>query len=211
MITLHALPTGNCHRVSIMLEELGAPYQVAMVDYAAGGLTAPEFLAINPVGQVPAISVAGGSDDGLALAEGAAILAWLARRSGQLLPATEAERIELDRWLAIVSGGMQAAVTTIFFARMIDAQAHTKIIDKLIGDIHRYLRVMETRLAAHPYLAGGTYTYVDILGFTIANKSLGAVGLTLADYPAIERWRAALAERPAIQRGIAALTPVPAT
>lgn len=206
MITLHALPSGNCQRVSIMLEELALPYQVTMLDFTAGDLASPAFLAINPIGQVPAISVEGGADDGLALAESAAILQWLARREGRFLP-TDAERIEADRWLAIVSGGLQSALTTIFFARMLDAEAHTRIIEKLVADARRYLRAMDARLAAVPYLAGDSYTYVDMIAFTIANRTLEVVGIVVADYPAIDRWRAGLAGRPAIQRGIEALAP----
>ncbi len=200
MITLYAAPTGNCQRVSIFLEELGEPYEVVAIDFSRGDLQSPAFLAVNPLGQAPAITDSHGPEGvPMHLAESSAILAYLARRAGRFSPEGSSERIAADYWVAALAG-LQGVQTALFVARWMDVDAHAKIIAKLIADSHRYLRVMDARLAVSPYLAGARYTYVDILGFSIAHRPNG---FTLDDYPAIEAWRALIAARPAVQRGLA--------
>lgn len=203
MIRFYTAPTGNCHRVSILLEEIGVPYEVVPMDFARGDFQSPDFLAINPVGQVPAIS----DDDGpggktLRLAESSAILAYLARKAGRFLPQGETEQIAAEYWVALI-GGLQGALTTIFFARRLDATSHAGIIDNLLADTNRYLRAIEARLQSSAYMAGERYTYVDMLMFSLAHRTLGVNGVTLDAYPAIEAWRAGIAARPAVQCGIA--------
>lgn len=204
MITLYTANTGNGHRVSIMLEEVGLPYEVARIDFAAGDHQGPALKAVNPMGQIPAIVDSEGPDGvRLCLSESSAILRYLARKTGKLLPATPRAEVEADRWTAITAGGLQAAPTTIFFSRMLGEDAHGPIIAKQYEIIDRYLALMEMRLSQSRYLASESYSYVDILGFSIANGTLRTFGVSLDPYPAIMAWRDAIAARPAVQRGLA--------
>lgn len=204
MITLYTANTGNGHRVSIMLEEVGLPYNVVRIDFAAGDHFGPELKAANPMGQIPAIIDTDGPDGArLCLGESSAILRYLARKTGKLLPSTPLAELEADRWTAIAAGGLQAAPTTIFFSRMLGEDAHGPIIAKQYETIDRYLALMEMRLSQSRYLADDFYCYVDILAFSIANGTLKAFGVSLDPYPAIAAWKDAIALRPAVQRGLA--------
>lgn len=198
MLTLYTAATGNGHRVSIMLEEVGLPYRVVTIDFARQDHRCDALLAANPMGQIPAIV----DTDGIALGESSAILRYLARRTGKLLPVGEAQEMEADRWTAVAAGGLQAAPTTIFFARQLGEEAHAPIIAQQFEVIGRYLAMMEMRLSASPFLAGPHYTYADILGFTLINGTLKTFGVAMDGYPAITAWRDVIAARPAVQRGL---------
>lgn len=203
MIRLFTADTGNGHRVSIMLEEAGLPYKVVPIDFAASEHRGEALLAANPMGQIPAIV----DDDGpagqtIALAESSAILRYLARKSGKLLPQGPLEEMEADRWTAIAAGGLQAVPTAIFFAGMLGEEQHKPYIDHQRAVAGRYLAVMDARLAQGAYLAGAHCTFADILGFTLANGSLPRFGISLDPYPAVKRWVSIIAERPAVQRGL---------
>lgn len=203
MITLYTAPTGNGHRVSIMLEEVGLPYQVVRIDFARLEHQGEALRAVNPMGQIPAIVDSDGPDgEPLMLGESSAILRYLARKTGKLLPAGARAEAEADRWTAIAAGGLQAAPTTIFFSRMLGEESHAGIIAKQYEVIGRYLALMEARLAASPFLAGDSYSYADILGFSIANGTLKTFGVPLDPFPALAAWKDGIAARPAVQRGL---------
>jgi GST-like protein len=156
------------------------------------------------MGQIPAIIDTDGPGGAtVALGESSAILRYLARKTGRLLPEGPLAEMEADRWTAITAGGLQAAPTTIFFARALGAERHEAIIAKQHEVIGRYLDAMEKHLAASVYLAGDHYCYADILGFTIANRTLPTFGISLDPYPAIRAWKDGIAARPAVQRGVA--------
>src|ERR1700756_2721956 len=90
-LQLYSLPTPNGVKVSIMLEEVGLPYEPHLVDFDTNDQASPEFRSLNPYGKIPAISARGGrGDDPLPLFESGAILIYLAEKSGQFLPRTPA-------------------------------------------------------------------------------------------------------------------------
>ena len=202
MITLYTAPTGNGYRVAIMLEELGLPYEPHTLDFMKGDFTSPEFLKVNPAGQIPAIVDEEGPDGmPYALAESLAILQYLADKSGKLRPETSMERAEAGRWSAIVAGGIQPEQFNLFMMNRMDPAGHAPMIERCTADLKRHLAMMNTRLETSDYLTGDRFTYVDVLAITNIVKSLPAVGMTLEGYPAIERWRDAVLARPGVQRG----------
>lgn len=204
MITLYTANTGNGHRVSIMLEEVGLPYRVVKIDFAKDEHRGEALKAVNPMGQIPAIIDEDGPDGTrITLSESAAILRYLARKSGRLLPTSGLAELEADRWTAICAGGLSAAPTTIFFSRSLGEENHAGIIAKQYEVIGRYLSVMDERLSSSPYLADDYLTYVDILGFSIVNGTLRKFDVDVAPYPAVAAWAEGMAARPAVQRGLA--------
>jgi GST-like protein len=202
MITLYTAPTGNGYRASIMLEEVGLAYDVRRLDFAGGDFQSEAFLKVNPCGQIPAITDSEGPDGApYSLAESMAILQYLAEKTGRLLPVTALERAEAARWAAIIASGIGAELFSIFMMRKFDAAGHAPMIEKASSDLARHLKVMQSRLAASTYLAGETFTYVDIAGITSIAQTMPALGLSLEAYPAIQRWRDAVLARPAVERG----------
>ena len=83
-IELYTCQTPNGHKASIMLEEVGLPYSVRLIDIEKGDQTKPDFLALNPNNKIPVIV---DRDAGRTVFESGAILHYLARRSGKLQPA----------------------------------------------------------------------------------------------------------------------------
>jgi glutathione S-transferase len=91
MLTVYGFsPSGNCHKVRLLLEQLGRPYRWVETDSARGATRTPEYLAKNPNGKVPILEL----DDGRVLAESNAILCWLADSA----PASERTFLPADHW-----------------------------------------------------------------------------------------------------------------
>src|ERR1700761_921093 len=87
VLQLYSLPTPNGVKVSIMLEEIGLPYEVHRIDFGQDDQHTPEFLSLNPNGKIPAILDPNGPGGApLALFESGAILHYLAEKTGKLLP-----------------------------------------------------------------------------------------------------------------------------
>ena len=94
-LQLYSLPTPNGVKVSIMLEEIGLPYEVHLVDFNKDDQKTPEFLSLNPNGKIPAIlDPDGPAGKPLGLFESGAILQYLAEKTAKLLPDDAARRYE---------------------------------------------------------------------------------------------------------------------
>ena len=92
-LQLYSLPTPNGVKVSILLEELGLPYEVHLVSFGTNDQFSPEFLSLNPNNKIPAIiDPDGPGGNPLGLCESGAILVYLAEKTGKLIPADAAKR-----------------------------------------------------------------------------------------------------------------------
>jgi len=99
-LQLYSLPTPNGVKVSIMLEEIGLPYEPHLVNFETNEQTSPEFLSLNPNNKIPAIiDPQGPGDKPMALFESGAILLYLADKTGKCIPTDAAERYECIQWL----------------------------------------------------------------------------------------------------------------
>jgi GST-like protein len=196
MIQLYTAPTPNGRKVSIALEELGAPYEVHAVDLKAGEQKEPAFLAINPNGRIPAIV-----DDGFAVFESGAILLYLAEKFGGLLPAAAQGRSIVVQWLMWQVGGLgpmhgQANVFYRYFPEKLPA-----VIARYQNETMRLFGVMDKRLAEVEFLAG-EYSIADIACWPWVMQHDWA-GLDISELTHLGRWLAAIGARPAVQRGAA--------
>ena len=204
MIDLYTCKTANGWRASIALEECGLPYMAHAVDLPRGDHKTDAFLAINPLGRVPALvddaAMGGGR---LALAETLAIALYASEKSGRLLPASGSEKALAWQWSAIVASGFSAAAAGIFFSRQLGAEDHAKIIAKYFADLQNYLGAMEGQLGRTAYLAGDTITFADVMAIPTIVRSLPAMNVDLAPFPAVRRWADLVGSRPAVIRGLA--------
>ena len=96
MITLYTTASPNGYKATIALEELGLPYRLHHVKIDDGDHRTPAFLALNPHGRIPVIT---DDETGVVLFESAAILLYLAEKSGRLLPTDFKARWEAIQWL----------------------------------------------------------------------------------------------------------------
>ena len=207
MIDLYSVPTANGQKVHIMLEECGLAYTPHLVKLMEGEHLKPEFLKINPVGRVPVIvDPDGPSGTAVTLYETAAILFYLAEKTGQFLPTDLGLRGEVVQWLSNVSGNIGPPFSYQFRASVIDKDMGEHALSVFIADAHRFLKAMDTSLEGKSYLVGETYTIADIQAYPVAATSAARLDGGLEPYPNIARWAKGIGDREAVKRGMAVLT-----
>ncbi|WP_068115512.1 glutathione S-transferase family protein [Tropicimonas marinistellae] len=199
MIDLYTWTTPNGRKVSIMLEELGEPYEVHPVDLSHGDQHSPEFLAIAPSGRIPAIR---DRDSGMTLMESGVILQWLAETRGRFLPAGR-ERWKALEWCYWQVGQLGPflgqAHQVLKYNRGRTAESEQKCREQ----VARVYATLDARLRGRSYIAGagtGEYSIADILTWPWVSRFEWHQA-DLADYPAVRDWYLRIADRPAVQAG----------
>lgn len=164
--------SGHCHRVELLLSILEIPYEPVDLDMANGAHKAADFLALNPLGQVPVID-----DDGVIIADSNAILIYLATKydDGTWYPRDPEGAAEVQRWLSVAAGqiafGPAAARLVTVFGAPLNAE-------ELIARASGILGLIDGVLAGKPYLAGEKPSIADISGYSyIAHAPEGNVSL----------------------------------
>jgi GSH-dependent disulfide-bond oxidoreductase len=204
-IQVWSWPTPNGHKVHIMLEECGLPYEVVPVDINAGDQFKPEFLAINPNHRIPAIvDPEGPGGERFALFESGAILIYLAEKTGMLIPSDPAAGYRCLQWLMWQMGGVGPMFGQYNHFAAYAPEKLPYAVERYANEVRRLHRVLGKRLSESEYLAGPDYSIADIATFAWVRNS-DRRGIDLADYPAVRRWHDAVAARPAVQRGVAVL------
>ena len=208
-LQLYSLPTPNGVKVSIMLEEIGLPYEPHTINIGQNETWTPEFLSLNPNGKIPAIlDPDGPGGKPLALFESGAILVYLAEKTGKLLPKDPAERYETLQWVFF----QMAAIGPIFgqlgfFHKFAGREYEDKRPrDRYANESKRLLGVLETRLAGRDWLMGSEYTIADIATLGWVRNLVGFYGAgELVEYDRLKRvpaWLERGLARPAVQRGL---------
>jgi GST-like protein len=198
VIDLYTWGTPNGRKVSIMLEEVGLPYDVHPIHIGQGDQFKPEFLAISPNNKIPAIV---DRDNGYSVFESGAILIYLAEKTGQLLSTDPKKRMDAIQWLMFQMGGVGPMIGQNHqFGRF----AKDKIpyaIERYVSETKRLYGVMDTQLGKEEYLAGD-YSIADIATFPwVARWEWHGLENGLHDWPNLVRWYDAIRARPAVQRG----------
>jgi GST-like protein len=208
-LQLYSLPTPNGVKVSIMLEEIGLPYEPQLVDFDTNDQASAEFRSLNPYGKIPAIiDPAGPGGEPLPLFESGAILVYLAEKSGQFLPRAPAARYETLQWLMFQVGAVGPMFGQVgFFHKFAGRDYEDKRPrDRYVAEAHRVLRVLEARLAARDWLLGDAYTIADMAVFPWVRNLVGFYGagdlVGMADFPHVNRVLATFIARPAVARGL---------
>ncbi|HPF27474.1 MAG TPA: glutathione S-transferase N-terminal domain-containing protein [Steroidobacteraceae bacterium] len=204
MIDLHTVATANGYKVSIMLEELALPYRVTSYDLVKGENFAPAFLALNPVGRLPAIVDHEVEFDGspLSVYGSLAILMYLAEKSGKLLPQSGAARAKIIEWLGIIASDVGPAYSGQFVFNVIAPEKQPWAINFYNKLCLRLLQPIEQQLSRSRYLAGEDYSIADIIAYPVAAVSARRFPGTLDAHPQMARWAAELETRPAVRRGM---------
>ena len=183
--------SGHAHRVELFLSLLGLPFELVDVDLAAGAHKRPDFLAMNPFGQVPVIQ-----DGDVTLADSNAILVYLARRYAadveQWLPSDPLAAAHVQRWLSVAAGLLAFGPA---YARVIQLFKSPASPDDAIARAHGLFKVMEQQLGQSAFLTGSTPTLADVANYSyVARAPEGNV--SLADYPQLRAWLARMEALP---------------
>ena len=204
-ITLYSWATPNGHKVHIMLEECGLPYEVVPINIGAGDQFKPDFLAISPNNKIPALVDPEGPDgEPISLFESGAILVYLAAKTGRFLPQGDRARYEVLQWLMFQMGGVGPMLGQAHHFRLYAPEKLPYAIDRYSNEAKRLYQVIDKRLAASPWLGGAEYSIADIATFPWL-RSWEKQGIVLEDYPHLKRWFDTIAARPAVQRGVQVL------
>jgi GST-like protein len=203
MIELYTWGTPNGRKVSIMLEEVGLPYNVHRIDISKDDQFKPEYVALNPYSKIPAIVDPDGPDgEPLKLFESGAILVYLAEKTGKLLPATPRRKYITLQWVMFQMGAVGP-----FFGQVHHFLRAAKVevpyaIERYIKEKDRIYGVLDRRLGEAPYLAGDEYTIADIATYPwVARYEWHKTDLSTL--PNVKRWFDTVGARPAVKRGMA--------
>lgn len=209
-LQLYSLPTPNGVKVSILLEELGLPYEAHLVSFETNDQMSPEFLALNPNNKIPAILDPNGPNGRpLALFESGAILIYLAEKTGQFIPRDAALRYETIQWLMWQMGGVGPMFGQLgFFHKFAGKDYEDKRPrDRYVAETRRLLAVLEQRLTGSAWIMGDDFTIADIAIFPWVRNLVGFYGagdlVGIQDYPQVRRALDAFVARPAVIRGLA--------
>ena len=208
-IQLYSLPTPNGVKVSIMLEEIGLPYEPHKVAFDANDQHSPEFLSLSPNNKIPAIlDPHGPQGQPLPLFESGAILIYQADKSGQLLAQEGALRYETIQWLMFQMGGIGPMFGQLgFFNKFAGKDYEDKRPrDRYVDESKRLLKVLDGRLEGRDWIMGERYTIADIATFPWVRNLIGfyeagdLVGIQ--NFPNVTRVLERFLARPAVIRGL---------
>lgn len=196
MIDLYTWNTPNGRKVSIMLEEVGAPYTVHPIDITQGAQHDPEFLKISPNNRIPAII---DHDTGIAMMESGAILLYLAEKTGMLMPAEQPARWKAIEWLMWQMGGIGPMLGQAHHFLRFNKGKSDYAEERYGAEAQRLYSVLDRRLADTEYLAGA-YSVADIATWPWISR-FEWQDIDMDAYPNVKRWYVAIAAHPAVQRG----------
>ncbi len=205
-IELYSWATPNGHKVHIMLEELGIPYNVHPINIGAGDQFDPEFLKISPNNKMPAIVDPDGPDgEPISLFESGAILIYLAEKHGKFLSKEPRSRYVTLQWLMWQMGGLGPMLGQAHHFRQYAPERIDYAYDRYTNESNRLYGVLDKRLSEARFLAGDDYSIADIAAWPWT-RFPERQGVEREDYPNFKRWFEEIAERPAVKRGVEVLT-----
>ena len=208
-LQLYSFATPNGVKASIALEELGLPYEAHAVRIGQNETWTPEYLSLNPNGKIPAIiDPDGPGGKPLALFESAAILLYLADKTGRLMPTDPAERYEAIQWLFFQMAAIGPMFGQVgFFHKFAGRDYEDKRpLQRYVAEAKRLLGVLEDRLAGRTWMMGDDYSMVDIslIGWVRNINGFYEAG-ELVEYDKLRHvpaWLERGLARPAVQRGL---------
>ena len=190
-LVFYTNPQSRGRVIRWMLEEVGAPYETKLVDYAV--MKSPDYLAINPMGKVPAISH---GDE--VVTETAAICAYLADafpEAGLIPPAGHRKRGAYYRWLFFAAGPVEAAVTNKALKVEVNEE-QSRFVG--YGNFDAAIDALELALKPGPYICGDQFTAADL--YVGSQIGYGMLFGSIEKRPLFEDYFARLQARPAAIR-----------
>ncbi len=206
MIDVYYWPTPNGKKVTIFLEEAGLEYKIVPLNIGRGDQFSESFLRLNPNHRMPAIvdhDPPGGGEP-IGLFESAAILLYLAEKTGKFWPQALRPKYEVVQWVVWQAANQGPKLgENGHFRRLGDEQGdQSYAVRRFTDEANRLYGVLNNRLYDRPYIAGDEYTIADIISFpwTVGWE---AQGQDINEFKYFKRWFQTVAARPAVQRGLA--------
>ena len=183
-------------RVLWALEEIGPPYEIVGMDHPKHDLDSPSYRALNPFGQIPVID-----DDGVVVSESGAILLYLARKSGKLMPHDLAGEAQVLRWSFTALTTIELPVLSLWFVNLSGGK-DSKPSEALHGWAEMRLKELDGWLTNRHFVATGDFTVADILMTHVLDA--GTDRKMLQPHRNLIAYRARCTERPAWKKAFEA-------
>ena len=209
-LQLYSRATPNGVKVSIMLEEIGLPYEAHKVSFGEDGTGSAAFKAIQPVGKIPAILDPNGPGGApLAVFESGAILLYLADKTGKLIGPAPARRQEAIQWVFWQNAGLGVMIGQFAYFFSGDGKdiADKRPLERFASEARRFLWVLEKQLEGRGWVAGD-YSIADVTMIGWVGNAFQRYGeeavavLELDRMPNLRGWLDRAMARPAVQRGL---------
>ncbi len=181
--------SGHSHRARLFLSLLGLPHELVHVDLAQAAHKTPEFLQLNSFGQVPVLD-----DDGVIITDSNAILVYLAKTSGKTawLPESPREAAAVQKWLSVAAGEIAYGPAAARLVTVFNAPFRA---EEVIARAHRILKLVDSALAGHDWIAAPTPTIADVALYSyVAQAPEGNVDLVA--YTHVTAWLKRVEELP---------------
>ena len=185
-------------RILWALEEMQLPFELVGMNHPAHDLNTDAYQQLSPFKQIPSID-----DDGLILSESAAILVYLAKKSGRLIPGDLAEEMQVARWCFAAMNSVEPPLLSLMVLDWTADGSCGKHREFLVGWVNRVLTNLERWLADHNFIATKDFTVADILMAHVLYSGIKDERL-IAPYPGVVSYRDRCLARPAWKRCIEA-------
>ncbi|MBW4478100.1 MAG: glutathione S-transferase N-terminal domain-containing protein [Tolypothrix brevis GSE-NOS-MK-07-07A] len=197
MIDLYTFTTPNGRKASVMLEEVGLPYNTHKIDITKNEQFTPEYIAINPNSKIPAII---DQDTEIKVFESGAILIYLAEKTGKFLPLDQKGRFQVLEWLMWQMAGLGPMSGQFNHFKRYAPEKIPYAIARYEKETLRLYSVLDKQLADKEFICGD-YSIADIATYPWISI-YESQGLTLDNHLNLKRWVETVQQRPAVQRGM---------
>ncbi|MBF0279947.1 MAG: glutathione S-transferase N-terminal domain-containing protein [SAR324 cluster bacterium] len=200
MIDLYFWPTPNGWKITIMLEELGLPYQLIPVNIGQGDQFKSEFLKISPNNRMPAIVDHDATGGPISVFESGAILMYLAEKTGKFMPSDLKNRYEVIQWVFWQVGNLGPMAGQLSHFVNYAPENNPYSLERYRNEYNRLFGVMERQLENQEFLVG-SYSIADMASFPwIVPYKRFEQGFD--DFPRLRLWFDTMKRRPAVKKGV---------
>ncbi|EPL6453364.1 MULTISPECIES: glutathione S-transferase family protein [Providencia] len=205
MLELYTDSSPNGFKVTIALEELNLAYHLNHIQISRGDHQQPAFLQLNPHGRIPVLH---DPKEDITLFESAAILLYLAEKTGKLLPNSPKQKWEAIKWLQFHSASLGPIIGQWVNFAIFDKSAKPEVVERYFTMTHKALTVLDLQLQNNPFIAGNSYTIADIANFAWLHIA-EVIDFDFSQHIYLSEWYHRIAARPEVRKGIT--LPAPAT
>ena len=196
MIILYTMLSSspNIRKITMMLNEAGLAHRVHKFERQLDGKLPEDFMVINPNGTVPAIL---DEDNGVVLFESAAILYYLAEKSGKLLPAKLEARGEVMKWLVFEAANIGPTMGELYHYMLRAADELADVhLQRYKDKIAQFCLILEQQLEGREFLCGD-YSIADVALYPWYDVMEDMADVKLSEYPGLKNWAGKISKRPA--------------
>lgn len=207
MLELFYWPTPNGKKVTILLEELGVPYEIKATNIGRGDQFDSEFLKFSPNNRMPALA---DTETGVRIFESGAIMMYIAEKHGRFFPQDLAKKYDVVQWMMWQMGnqGPKFGEQGHFFraSQNADNGDLRYAVTRFTDEVHRLYGVMNLGLHKKDWLAAGEYTIADMICYPWA-AGYKLRKIDLEEFPNVKRWMERMEARPAVKKAMEATLP----